>query len=369
MRIGIITIHKIRNFGSALQAYGLQTALQKLGHETTIIDYKFPNKFNRARKHRDFRTLLRDLLNDAGLLKYINPEVKCFSEFHKLFKLTKSYTSPNSLCEKPPKFDVYMTGSDQVWNPIHTNGDTTFLLDFVPRGGKKIAYAASFACKSLSNDIACRFSSYLKEYNFVGVREHNGKILYENLTGKTATVVLDPSLLLTLEDWSKVIEGYKNPWNGKDYVLAYFLTYAYNPFPYAFQLAEYVANYFNKELICLCLEPNIAEYRNYLPNAKLVQKVGPIQFIQLFKEASFVITTSFHGTAFASNFCKPLFSIINSNSEDDRQSSFLKSIDREDAVVACGSHFEELNINQAPSLYKLEKMREKSYSFLKNSLQ
>lgn len=359
-------MHKVRNFGSALQAYGLQTALEKLGHEATLIDYKYPNATNK--KTRNVKAFVRDFLNEVGLLKFFNPEVKRFGEFYRFFHLTKKYRSPAALKQHTPQFDVYMTGSDQVWNPRHTNGDTTFLLDFAPSKARKVSYAASFATKTLDAATSRSFTPLLKEYHSVGIREQNGKELYEKLTGKKATVVLDPSLLLNQKEWESVVQSEKNPWSEQDYVLAYFLSYAYNPFPYAFKVADYVAKKLGKKLICLCLETNIADYQKNLPNAELIQKVGPIQFIQLFSKASFIVTTSFHGTAFGANFNKPLLSIVNPTSEDDRQSSFLRSIGRDSSIVNHGTYFDCLNVNQEFMISSLERMRNTSYSFLEEAL-
>ena len=192
--------------------------------------------------------------------------------------------------------------------------------------------------------------------------------MYESLTGKPASIVLDPSLLLNRDEWGVVVQNKKNPWAGKDYILVYFLSYAYNPFPYAFEVAKYVSKKTNKKLICLCLESNVADYKRELPNAELVQKVGPIQFIQLFLNAGFVITTSFHGTAFGANFNKPVLSIVNPNSDDDRQSSFLKDIDRSSSIVKCGDSLEELPIRQEFTSQNLDDLRRKSYSFLEEAL-
>ena len=368
MRIGIITMHKVRNFGSALQAYGLQFAIEKMGYEVTIIDYKYPNELSSAGKKIRWQTKLRNFLDDIGLLKYLNPEVMYFQEFYKKYHLTKRYNNPQELVSNPPLFDVYMTGSDQVWNPKHTNTDLSFLLNFVPKNRRKIAYAASFACKKLDKQVAEKYIPYLKDYDSVGIREYNGKLLYEALTGLNAEVVIDPSLLLTKKDWENVVAPYNNQWKNQDYILVYFLSYAYNPFPYAFDLVRSVAQKLGKKIICLCLEPNVAEYKCNIPNSEIVRKVGPIQFLQLFLGASFVITTSFHGTAFASNFGKALLSVVNPDSDDDRQSSFLKNIGRDESIWKCGSPLDRIPLEQHFMISKLEQFRAKSYSFLKNSL-
>lgn len=368
MKIGVITMHKVRNFGSALQAYALQTALEKMGHEVKIIDYKYPNATHRSVKKISFKSSLKNLLNDLGLLKFVNPEVMHFAKFYKLFKLTRKYNSPQKLKRHVPRFDVYVTGSDQVWNPRHTKGDTSFLLDFAPSKSRKIAYAASFATKTLDRKTAEKFTPLLKEYHAASVREQNGKELYEKLTGKSVSVALDPSLLLNRDEWEMVVQNKKNPWAGKDYILVYFLSYAYNPFPYAFEVAKYVSKKLNKKLICLCLESNVADYKKNLPYAELVQKVGPIQFIQLFLNASFVVTTSFHGTAFSANFNKPMLSIVNPNSDDDRQLSFLKNIDRSSAIVKYGESLEKLPIQQSFAIQNLDDLRRKSYFFLEEAL-
>ena len=116
------------------------------------------------------------------------------------------------------------------------------------------------------------------------------------------------------------------------------------------------------------MEPNVAEYKCNIPNSEIVQKVGPIQSLQLFLGASFVITTSFHATAFSSNFGKLLLSVVNPDSDDDRQSSFLKKIGRDESIWKCGSPLDRIPLEQHFMISRLEQFRAKSYSFLKNSL-
>ena len=119
--IGIITIHKINNYGSVLQAYALQRVCEDLGYKTEIIDYNFPNDFHRGNKYavasdtQPNEPCWIKLLNTQNLIRQHN----CISMFLKEYQhlSTHSFECPDSLKKKAPQYDVYITGSDQLWNP------------------------------------------------------------------------------------------------------------------------------------------------------------------------------------------------------------------------------------------------------------
>ena len=152
----IITMHKVKNFGSALQAWALQESILKMGLDVKMIDYLYPNQyyFSHVPEAPVVRRSILKKIRLSKLLGYIKKnylykhkqQTALFQRFwEKHFLLTKPYTSPDELQAHPPKVDFYITGSDQVWNPNTMYGDPSFFLDFGSKETPRIAYAASFS--------------------------------------------------------------------------------------------------------------------------------------------------------------------------------------------------------------------------------
>ena len=151
MKIGIITMHKVMNYGSALQAYALQAAIKKLGYDSESIDYIYPNKPVRKTLIFRIRHWLLNLLTGFPALKKENK----YKDFYKKYFSCSSqkYFSPSSLHNETFNYDLFLTGSDQVWNPNCVRNDKSFMLDFIPQGKHKVAYAASFTKSSLPAEL------------------------------------------------------------------------------------------------------------------------------------------------------------------------------------------------------------------------
>lgn len=372
MKIGIITIHKINNYGSVFQAYALQNVCQKLGHNAEIIDYQFPNEFQRsvgiksaAVKIRKKETIVK-YLYAFGLFK----QHKGIANFVRKYQhLTdKEYNNPNELAVTPPIYDVYLTGSDQIWNPNYCSGDPSFFLDFAPEGKKRVAYAASFGVSALGNEYAIKFSEYLKKYAAIGVRENSGVKLVEELTNRKDTeIVLDPTLLLNKDDWQKI--AVQQRLVKEKYILCYYLNYSFDSFPYVDELAKHVQKITGYKVVKVARPPkNFYESNTYHPVG-----ASPEEFLALVRDAELVLTTSFHGTAFAVNFEKPLFSVVASRkSGDSRQISLLNNVGLTDRVIEMGESFpslEHLACDYTEPAKKLENLRNHSINFLKTALE
>ena len=136
--IGIITIHKINNYGSVLQAYALQKACEDLNFKVEIIDYNFPNNFHLSNKyahHQDSQPNEPRWIKLLYMLDLIKQHKGIRDFVTKYQKLSlKQYNHPSELESGVPNYDIYITGSDQLWNPLHCNGDPVFLLHFAPLG-------------------------------------------------------------------------------------------------------------------------------------------------------------------------------------------------------------------------------------------
>ena len=368
--IGIITIHRIHNYGSVLQAYALQQVCERLGYKVEIIDYVFPNAYQQGNKYAETVDAQPNeprwikALFAHGLIRQ-HKGIDSFIE-KKLHLSQRTYSLPQNLLDDPPIYDVYMTGSDQVWSPRHTNGDPAFMLHFAPDDKLKIAFAASIGAGQIPNELQQRYSELLCRYQSLSVREASGKKIIKELIGKDAQVVLDPTLLLNKDEWNKVATVKRQV--RKPYVLCYFLNYSFNAFPYVDDLATDIQRQTGYEIVRVARPPHNL---NLCGSAYRIG-ASPEEFLALVRDAELVLTTSFHGTAFAVNYGRPVFTVVKDReSGDSRQSNLMKSLGLEDKVLTISDAFPkaanaryDYNIEQQ----RLEVLRKESIQFLTKSL-
>ncbi len=387
-KVGIITMHRVRNYGSALQAYATQYMVEKLGYECEIIDYQYPNVYQFERGECRHPVIAAKLwwlrpvwlrVKWWAMMKWerckwrINlkrGKLNSFEQFyHDLFKLSSFFDSPQSIRSAPPAYDIFLTGSDQVWNPKYAKGDTVFLLDFVT-SKKKIAYAASFASDKLEGQFANSFKPLLQQYEVISVRESGGKKIIKDLLGKDVPVVLDPTLLLDADEWSRLSAmGSGYPCQDKKYILVYMLDYAFDPSSVIYDIIRRLQKQTSYEVISIKKldEDRITSY-------KTVEKAGPLEFLQLFRHASYVITSSFHGTAFAINFGIPFFPVVSPSSiSDDRQISLLRSLGIEKCAIPADVDMNTLNLDRIAEISqqgysRLQELRKESIACLSRML-
>lgn len=370
-KIGIITIHKINNYGSVLQAYALQEICRNLGFEVEIIDYKFPNT---AHANNPYVAASRDdVPTEPKWLKLIfawalvrqHRGIAKFVEKYQNLSVSR-YFSPEQLLSNPPAYDVYITGSDQVWNPRYCNGDAAFMLNFAPDDTLKISYAASFGTNEIPSTLCEVFQRYLSRYSAISVRELSGVSVIKKLIGRSALVVLDPTLLLNSAQWNKIATSKRLV--KKKYILCYYLNYSFNAFPYVDNLASEIQRQTGFEIVYVARPPHELKIRN---NSYRIG-ASPEEFLALIRDAEIVLTTSFHGTAFALNFGRPVFSIVKSKiAADSRQSNLMRNLGLESHVIELGAAYpdhSEACYDVKSEQKKLENLRHESISYLKNSL-
>lgn len=325
MRIGIITMHKVLNCGSALQAYALQRKLCEMGYESEIIDYKYNDKSGRKSLKTRIIAFARDVL-------FGFPERRMKRKFKAFYRqnlvLTKESYDRESIVKDPPLFDLYIAGSDQVWNPRFIGDDVNFLLAFAPPEAKRISYASSIAASCLDESSKKNFARQLSRFSAISVRERSGVEIIKKLTGKDAHVCCDPTLLLGMEDWDALAARSKYR-TGEKYILVYALSYMFDPFPQIYGIVDKVQKTLGLKVIFLQGRAKDV----FRPESKLIKSAGPEDFAFLFKHAEFVITTSFHGAAFALIYDKPLIGVVDSHSaSDSRIRSLLEEVSAGDSV-------------------------------------
>lgn len=356
MNVGIITFHCSYNFGSALQAFAMQAATQKLGHTSALIDYRSAD-FDQYRllqlKHP--KSLLRTCVHFQS---YID-RMKSFRAFwKKYFNLTKSYDYINEfrLDSLSSEFDSFVCGSDQIWNLDCTGGAVEpFFLSFA--GNKRrIAYAPSLAHTSFQpeNFDKEKVARLLSKFDYISVREEETAPLFQPLVDKPIDVVLDPTLLLNADDYAemtsrKALEG--------DYVFVYLLRKC----PELIESTVAMANATGMKVAY------ISEKNLDIPNSVNLFGVGPEEFVSLIAHASLILTNSFHATVFSILFHKP-FRVFATDKSGARMRDLLGNIGLSSrcADTVCADDIVPCDWSDVDS--RLDSLREHSWAFLRKAL-
>ena len=301
MRTGLITFHFAHHYGAQLQALATMRAIQSLGHDCEIIDYRLPHT---TRTNQLFKKSggVRGMASDAHTALHYGAFQRRFRRFEafvaeEMALSPRRYTAFEQLRADPPAYDVYVAGSDQIWNPYifqDKQFDPSFLLGFV-REGRRIAYAPSLGVPELPEDKAEELRRFLTPFSALSVREKRGQVLLREAAGRDARVVLDPTLLLTGEDWGELAAA---PKRQGPYILCYFVSDPGEAVPYALALSARTG----WPIVQLA-----GARRKIDGAAELVFDAGPREFLGLFRHASAVVTNSFHGAAFSLQFQKDFF--------------------------------------------------------------
>ena len=363
-RIGILTMHRVQNYGSALQAYALQEYVSRLGYDVELIDYIFPN--GKHKKHRPLKKRIKSLLFKWVFGLPLLRKSKRFARFYDTYYKCSGqrFDNPESLMQYDYPYDVLMTGSDQVWNPIHILADTSFFLPFAHTHTPKVAYAPSFSVASLPEGFDTIIRPYIEAYSHISVREKSGLDIVKALTDKEVSMVCDPTLLLTKEDWGALAVQSEIKVS-EPYILVYVLSYAYNPYPAINTIIEKVQQELDLPLILLDAPVLDMKFKN----ARFVKDAGPAEFLHLVQHASFVITTSFHGTAFALNFGVPFYSVIRDHSGfDTRMVDLIDAVGADRTIVYNRPIDRPLEMDYTAISERLEGIRRHSQDYIKKSL-
>lgn len=365
-KIAVITRHAVSNYGSVLQAYALQKAINSFGFEAEIIDY--------IREDEDYHNIADTLVkksawNKNALTRMVyksiqSPEyIKMGKAFEKyrtelLNESSTRYSSIDELRKNPPAADIYCTGSDQVWGTIGNDEiDGAYFLDFVPKDKKKISYAASFGKTNTDSGCKNKIRNYLETYDNLTVRESSAVDLINNLGIDRVNQVLDPTLLLDKNEWSNLIKADIQ----KDYVLLYQL----HSNPAMDSYAEEFAKKAGLELIRLT-----PLFHRTLKSGKAVYLPDISGFLSYIKNADYMITDSFHGTAFAINFNTQFVDVLPGETKT-RNQSILELTGLYNRVLSDYGDFSfiENKIDFSDANKKIADERMKSLDILKQMLE
>lgn len=303
-RILLVTIFDNPNFGTYLQALATGITMQKYGYKVDVLRYERPGRiYKRPIEYKfHFVNHLKNLKNELCRSKSYLQLKGCRKFIKKYLGITKLYYTYEEILQHPPKADIFLVGSDQVWNTIHNNGfDHTFYLDFVKNGGKKVSYASSIGMSYIPEEYKSDFQSSLSDFYSLSVREKSAVSLLSEL-GLCVEKVLDPTFLLTKDEWSKFATSYSHI---RPYVLVYSVESEKQDLIIS-QTARKIADMLKGDVI----EVNYIGPSKQIPNCdKHLYYATPDQFLSLMLGASYTVVSSFHGTAFSMNFNIPFITV------------------------------------------------------------
>ena len=387
MKIGIVTYVKCDNYGAELQAFALQWKLISLGYDAEVINLekrnidmkRNPDVIKGAIKQRFKKEGTRALVSifkklidtckrikDEKKYKDINQKKHLLFEnfFETKIKHSSRYYTLDEITTANLDYDTYIAGSDQIWNYIHTDRLDVYFLMFANKfKAKKISYAASISIYDIPEKWRPAYKKYFENIDYLSVRELHGAELVSKYSNKSAEVVLDPTFLLSKEDWEREVAR-KIPIDG-DYLLIYTLSGS----PHIRKMAQNIAKELGLKVV------NIkSNYKNE-PNDGTIHfyEIGPEEWVGLWTGAKYVVTDSFHGTAFSINFNIPFTTLVNPNSMmNSRVLSILKITNLESRIVYDTLEGKISSIPTTVDFTKsnniLDEWRKKSLNFLISSI-
>lgn len=340
MKVGIVTIYDFFNHGNRLQNYALEQTLTKLGHNVTTLAIT-PKKFY------SYVLPIANCLPFIPVISRMNRSKKFTKEhFHNV--IIDRY-SKKKLEKLNDKFDAFVIGSDQVWNPKYMANKYVSFLKFADKD-KCISYAPSFGIEKLPEKLKATFVDGLSHIKYLSVRENEGKRIIEECVGKEAPVVVDPTFLLEKEDWEKFATTVKN--KPKEYIVTYFLM----PKKEYKEKVKEISKKYNLPVINLN-----NSFDKYFKN-------NPSEFIDLIMGAKLVCTNSFHGHAMSIILEKPFVSFISFKSTKSRIMTLLKMTELENRNWETLKEEDYFNLDFSKAKSNIEKQRKISLSFLQDSL-
>ena len=382
-KVGIITIVNVNNYGAELQAFATFRKLQLMGYNAEIINYlyykdwryidsKMSRSFNSMSikgkiiyfaKYRVASFVLNKIL--PLICKDVKQRIANFNSFHQHnTRFSKLYKSMKDLYTDTPIYDVYMVGSDQVWNPNASSSIEHYFLTFAPHSALTVSYASSFGVSKIENNsIANLIKLGLSSIKTISVRVSSGVNLVKELTGRTAQLVCDPTLLLNKSEWTMFMKPVSNM--PQRYVLIYQLSES----DAIVKLATRIGKQEQIPVYRICKRAFKVKKDKGVVN---ILNAGPSEFLSLITNASFIITNSFHGTAFSINFDVPFYTVVSAKKKNNnRMESLLDYVGLGKRIVK-----DDVDITNLPIVgydvnatqLKLKSFRLESEKFLEDAL-
>lgn len=355
MKASIVSLYGNVNYGNKLQNFAVQEVMKKLGYETDVI-------YIQSKKSR-IKQIMRSLIHKTLLkhFSHISIESKllfkrqiAFQKFCKQYISERRYSSINQIHDS----DVFILGSDQVWNPNFLNGmnKQLFFLTFT-KPEKKVCFSPSFGLDNITEEWKPYYREKLATFPKISVREESGKEIVSDLTGKDAEVLVDPTMMINRDEWLSIA---KKP-DGIDFKNKYILTYFLGDIP---EKALFDCKMANKD-ICGKV------YRLVDKSCPELYACNPSEFIYLFNHASLVLTDSFHACVFSFLLGKPFLVYKREGIRNDmftRIETLLSTFDLKRKYADSGLRNDIFESDYSTGYKRLEREQEKVYKFLKESL-
>lgn len=364
--VKIITFHRAINYGAVLQAYALQYILLGFIGNISIIDYapsflidSYKPQFKRLRKGTLFHNNLKGMYHIVmSILQYycLGDKIKqnCFIYF------TDKYLKLHTInLDTKENGSAIILGSDQIWNPRITNWDKTYFYSNYPKGNAKvISYAASIGNDHSTQEELDFLSENIKNVDCISVREETAQKVLSSICDKPITTVLDPTLLLKSTDtvWQQLISDNKY---GR-----YVLLYQMSNDPNTLKICRHISKLLNLKIVEVLASPFGRHNLNF---HKHITTAGPAEFVTLFAHAEYVVTSSFHGTAFSLIFNKQFVAVAHPTA-GSRQRDLLARIGLSDRVVSSVDDLPTTDIDYSLVNARLDAERKKSIDFLEKAL-
>lgn len=364
MKIDVITMQCIRNYGSVLQTYATQKKLEDAGFDVEIINYYRKDSVSPKASVETYladnpkwnSSFIKRLVYRIWKTPVHKRQFEVFGDFLKKYinLTTNMYFSNEELLVNCPKADWYCVGSDQMWNTDYNKGiEEAYYLSFVPQGEKCFAFSTSIGKDSLSQTEAVELKTRINKFNLISVRERSAQEILTGMGLKNVEHILDPTLMLPKEQWMKFVQPRSER---RKYVLIYQLNKNSN--------FDVIAEKFARERQLELLRINLVPENRGLPG-KSIYLPSVEEFVSLFYYAEYIITDSFHGTSFCVNFQKN-FAIVKPEKFFTRIESVLNLLGLEERVINSYSELEHLDydIEYDQAIKTLCKERKKVDSFI-----
>ncbi|MCD8177825.1 MAG: polysaccharide pyruvyl transferase family protein [Tannerellaceae bacterium] len=302
MNVGILTFQSANNYGAFLQAFALCSTMNHFeAVDAEIIDYICPaieNDYNPKkvlyRKGNKIKNTIAYILRKNG----INKSALVFNQSRSKYFITRhSRVSRNELAELEKDFDLFIVGSDQVWNTVLTENDHTFFLDFVSNSQKKASYAASMGDVSFNDENSLPLKNELESFKYLSLRERESTDFVSSLLARDDVVTcIDPVFLISGREWEEYISTPRE----NNYLLYFCIGF---PMQSTLSFAEELARKEHKKLLLLMDKDVPYKYVGITH----LRGIGPMDFISYVYHADIIVTNSFHATAFSILFHKRFY--------------------------------------------------------------
>lgn len=386
-KVGIVSCYFQHNYGSMLQAYATQMALDKLGFENETINISgFNGEIKKAKvKYFIKASFTSDILfskmgmaKNTILKRFAKNEYAMssrirgqkFNEFvNKYFRLSEAYSSKTILTEKCiEKYSAVVVGSDQLWLPGNIAADY-YTLNFVPKSVNSIAYSTSFGQSTLPKDTTKKAHVFLSRIKHLSVREESGQKIIKEIIGRDVPVVCDPTMLFTGDEWLNIQN--EEAIIDEPYIFCYFLG---NNIPHR-EFAARLKKVTGCKIVAL---PHLDEfikgdevYADETPYA-----IDPADFLNLIRNADYVCTDSFHCSVFSTLYRKKFFAFRRftkktKQSTNSRLDTLFNMLGIKGRIFNGNEDIQECisrEIDFTAVQEKLSIFRNESLEYLKNSL-